>query len=68
MIGRLRQRLGQHLLARPVTPARVLRSRWGTDRSVAAGGPPEPLGRARLLGLGVWLLFIFVPVVTAITP
>ena len=67
MIGRLRQRICQHLLARPVTPARVLRSRWGADRSFATDAPPEALGRARLLGLGVWLLFIFVPVVTAIT-
>ena len=43
-------------------PARWL-SRWGRDR----GNPHEPLGRARLLGLMVWGLFIVVPVITAIT-
>ena len=42
--------------------ARVLRARWGTDR----GDAEHPLGRARLLGLGVWGVFIVVPVVTAI--
>jgi two-component system, NarL family, sensor histidine kinase DesK len=38
-------------------------SRWGRDR----GNPHEPLGRARVLGLMVWGLFIVVPVLTAIT-
>ncbi len=38
-------------------------SRWGRDR----GNPHEPLGRARLLGLMVWGLFIVVPIADAIT-
>jgi two-component system, NarL family, sensor histidine kinase DesK len=37
-------------------------SRWGRDR----GNPHEPLGRARVLGLMIWALFIVVPIVTAI--
>jgi two-component system sensor histidine kinase DesK len=38
-------------------------SRWGRDR----GNPHEALGRARVLGLIIWALFIVVPIVTAIT-
>ena len=38
-------------------------ARWGRDR----GNPHEPLGRARVLGLMVWGLFIVVPIVDAIT-
>jgi two-component system, NarL family, sensor histidine kinase DesK len=44
-------------------PWRQLRSRWGGER----GNPQEPLGRARALGMLVWLLFILVPVIDAIT-
>ena len=47
----------------PWASPRLLRSRWGTDR----GDPHRPLGRARLLGLGIWGVFIVVPVVDAIT-
>ncbi|HTU98306.1 MAG TPA: histidine kinase [Solirubrobacteraceae bacterium] len=38
-------------------------SPWSRDRSTAH----EPFGRARVLGLMVWLLFIVVPVIDAIT-
>ncbi len=38
-------------------------ARWGRDR----GNPHEPLGRARVLGLMVWGLFIVVPILDAIT-
>lgn len=38
-------------------------SRWARDR----GNPHEHLGRARVLGLMVWALFIVVPIVDAIT-
>ena len=38
-------------------------ARWGRDR----GQPNEPLGRARALGMVVWVLFIVVPVLDAIT-
>jgi two-component system, NarL family, sensor histidine kinase DesK len=63
LIERLRRLTATHTL----TPARVLRARWGADRGNAWGGPPGPLGRARLLGLGIWLLFILAPIVTAVT-
>ena len=49
--------------AAPVGSGGQLRSRWGRDR----GDPHEPLGRARALGLVVWVLFIVVPIIDAIT-
>jgi two-component system sensor histidine kinase DesK len=42
---------------------KLVRQRWGTDR----GFSDRPLGTARMLGLGVWLIFIVVPVVDAVT-
>jgi two-component system sensor histidine kinase DesK len=42
---------------------KLVRSRWGTDR----GFSDRPLGTARVLGLIVWLVFIIVPVVDAVT-
>jgi two-component system sensor histidine kinase DesK len=45
----------------PESPARP-RSPWNRDRH----NPEEPFGRARILGLMVWILFIVVPVIDAI--
>jgi len=43
------------------------RLRWMLHWGRESNQPPGPLGRARALGMVVWILFIIVPVVSAIT-